>query len=167
MHSKTFIWTSVVVVVLGLLSLGAFAYKNAVPTPSLLETKLQPVVQEDSATTTPPTFAWRFTEDDSKNLDGMYQTNVFLDATYLGGRVESKLIDTTPGGCNELPDAAEDALEGIAAAQCYAAGLGYRYKVTEGESSYLVWRKTFEEALPDHTPPQYEYEVVAEYPLSR
>lgn len=166
MHSKIFIWTSVVVVVLGLLGLAAFVYKNAVPTQNLLETKPQPVGQEDSTINTPPTFAWRFTEDDSKNLDGMPQTKVFLDATYPGGRVESKLIDTTPGGCNELPEAAEDSIAGSAAVQCYAAGLGYRYKITEGEASYLVWRKTFEEALPDHTPPLYEYEVVAEFPLS-
>lgn len=114
----------------------------------------------------PPTFVWSFAEDDSLNLDGMPQTNVLLNATYSDGEAISKLIDTTPGGCNELPEAAEDSVAGSAVVQCYSAGLGYRYKITEGDISYLVWRKTFEEALPDHTPPPYEYEVVAEFPLS-
>lgn len=113
----------------------------------------------------PPVFTFRFVEDDSLNLDGRPQTNIYLDAKYPDSTVLSKLVDTTPGSCNSLPDSNEDIVPNSSIIQCYSAGLGYRFKITKGRESYLVLRKIFEEALPDYTPPLYEYEVVSEFPL--
>lgn len=113
-----------------------------------------------------PFFTWRYEEDDSLNLDGNPQTNIFLEVKYSDGIIQSKLIDTTPGSCNDLPDSDEDTVPHSTNIQCYSAGLGYRFKITKGETSYRVERKTFEEALPDYNPSLYEYEVIAEFPLS-
>jgi len=112
----------------------------------------------------PVVFAWKFEEADSLNLDGAPNTNIFLAITYSNDAVENKLIDTTPGSCNELPDTEEEIVTNSTMIQCYSAGLGHRYKITRDVDSYLVERKTFEEALPNHTPPLYEYEVIAEFP---
>ncbi len=113
----------------------------------------------------PPVFVWKFEEASTLNLDGLPETNVFLEATYSNKKVERKLIDTTAGGCNDLPDSDEDSVQSSNDMQCYSAGLGYRFKITKGDTSYLVKRKTFEEGLPNYTPPAYEYEVVAEFPF--
>ncbi len=112
---------------------------------------------------TPPSFAWKFEEADSLNLDGFPNTNIFLEAAYYNGEIQGQLIDTTPGSCNVVPNTDEDSAPNTTNIQCYSAGLGYRFKITKGETSYLVERKTFEEALPDYNPPHYEYEVVAEF----
>ena len=111
-------------------------------------------------------YDWRFAEADTLNLDGNPNTNIFLEITYNNGEIEEKLIDTTHGGCNEIPDTGEDTALNSKMIQCYAAGLGHQYKITEGSESYMVERKTFEEAIPDSEPPAYEYEVVAEFSFS-
>ncbi|MCF7831899.1 MAG: hypothetical protein K9M36_03380 [Candidatus Pacebacteria bacterium] len=116
------------------------------------------------STTQAPVFVWKFEEADSLNLDGFPETDIIIEATYSGGKVETKLIDTTPGGCNTLPDSRDD-ISGAETIQCYSAGLGYHFRITKGDNSYKVERKTFEEALPNYEPPVYEYEVVAEFPL--
>lgn len=126
------------------------------------ETGSEPV---SVANTSSVSFAWKYEKAQSLNLDGLPETNVFLEATYPKGEIERKLVDTTPGGCNDLPEVDQDSVSGSANAQCYSAGLGYRYKITRGPQKYLVMRKTFEEGLPDYTPPPYEYEVVAEFTL--
>ncbi|MES2930745.1 MAG: hypothetical protein V4665_03095 [Patescibacteria group bacterium] len=118
-------------------------------------------------TAEPPVFAWKYEKADSLNLDGIPNTNIFLEAKYPGGEVQRKLVDTTHGSCNDLPDSDKDSVPGTLNIQCYSAGLGYRFKIVQGEKSYLVKRKTFEEALPDQNPPAYEYETVSEFPLSR
>ncbi len=123
------------------------------------------VTVDTNVTIEAPVFVWKFEEADSLNLDGIPETDIILEATYSGGKVETKLIDTTPGGCNTLPDS-EDSVAGAQSIQCYSAGLGYRFRITKGENSYNIERKTFEEALPDYEPPVYEYEVIAEFPLS-
>lgn len=112
-----------------------------------------------------PSFMWRFEKADTLNLDGNPNTDIFLELTYENGVIENKLIDTVPGSCNDLPDLDTGSVENSTNIQCYSAGLGYRYKITQGENAYLVERKTFEEALPDYNPPPYEYETVAEFPL--
>lgn len=122
--------------------------------------------QEDQVTSKPPVFTWRFEEADTLNPDGNPNTNVYLTATYPAGEVESKLVDTTAGSCNEVPDMAEDIALNSTVIQCYSAGLGYYFKITEGEDSYQIERKTFEEALPDYEPPEYFYEIIAEFPLT-
>lgn len=110
-------------------------------------------------------FEWRFEEADTLNLDGVPNTNVFLEVTYENGETLNKLIDTTAGSCNELPEKEADSAENSTDIQCYSAGLGHRFKITKGPASYRVERKTFEEALPDYTPPDYQYEVIAEIPF--
>ena len=113
-----------------------------------------------------PVFIWKYEKDDSFNLDGNPKTNVFLEAKYSNGEIQNKLIDTTPGGCNDLPDADKDSVPNSTNIQCYYAGLGYRYKITKGEKLYLVERKTFEEASPNYKPPFNEYKVISEFPLN-
>jgi hypothetical protein len=112
-----------------------------------------------------PVFAWKYNEADSLSPDGTPETIIILSVTYSDGKVETKTIDTIAGGCNELSDSI-DSVPGSKSMQCYSAGLGYRFKITKGNTSYLIERKTFEEALPDYNPPSYEYKVVAEFPLS-
>ncbi len=150
-------------IILGLLLLigsGIFAYKTYAPTHRYEDA---PVTTEDGDIT-PPTFAWVFAEDHSLNPDGFPQTTVSLVATYPDGSVKDRLIDIVPGGCSILPDPEEGSLHGSSAVQCYYAGLGYRYRVVTGDTSYLVERKTFEEASPDYEPPQQEYETISEFP---
>lgn len=114
----------------------------------------------------PPVFTWKYEKDKSLNLDGFPNTNIFLEAKYGDGSVINKLIDTTPSGCNDLPDKDEDSVLNSTNIQCYGAGLGYRFKVTKGAESYLVERKKFEEASPDYNPPSYKFEVISEFPIT-
>lgn len=159
MKSRTILFLILLIVVFGIV---LFLKKNDAISPAI--EKPSDTVQGSGQA---PVFVWQYEKDDSLNLDGLPQTNVFLKATYGSGAVERKLIDTTPGGCNDLPDAVSDSAPSSTVAQCYSAGLGYTFKVTKGEQSYLVQRKTFEEALPGDNLPVYEYEVVAEFPLSK
>lgn len=113
-------------------------------------------------------FAWSYEKANSNNLDGLPNTNVVLAVTYSDGSVIRKVVDTTPGGCNELSDErAADSVAGLETTQCYSAGGGHLYKVTRGSDAYQVERKAFEEGQPDYTPPAYEYEVIAEFPLAQ
>lgn len=110
-----------------------------------------------------PVFVWKYEKADSINLDGFPEAHVFLEVRYPNGKIQNKLIDTMPGSCNDLPDRDEDSLSNSTNIQCYYAGLGYVFKVIQGEDSYLVMRKTFEESLPDYNPPSSEYEIVSEF----
>lgn len=110
----------------------------------------------------PPAFAWKFEPDDTLNGDGNPNTNIYLEAKYYDGEAVSKLIDTTHGSCNELPDIDADSVPGSTMIQCYGAGLGFTFKITKGEVSYLVMRKEFEEGSPDYDPPVQKFKVVAE-----
>lgn len=110
-------------------------------------------------------FRWFFEEDESLNLDGNHQTNVYLEAKYANDSMVKKLIDTVPGGCSELPDKDIDAVSVSTQVQCYYAGLGYTYKVVKSETAYVVKRKTFEEGIPNQTPPNYSYETILEFSL--
>lgn len=143
-----------------ILSIGAFTYTTYSPITKPVET----VTKENPQNTTPPVFVWVYEKDDSLNLDGVPQTNIFLEARYSNGVIKRRLIDTTPGSCNDIADSDGDSITTI---QCYSAGLGYRFKVTKGETSYLVKRKIFEEALPNYTPPVYIYEVIGEFSLTQ
>lgn len=141
--------------------IGIWGYKTYVSKDSYVE----PTTVSIQENTGLPVFTWKFEKADSFNLDGMPETDIFLEATYSNGIVRKELIDTTPGGCNALPDPDRDSVSGTETIQCYSAGLGQRFKIIKGKESYLVQRKTFEEALPDYTPPPYQYETVAEFPL--
>ena len=110
----------------------------------------------------PQSFEWKFENADSLNLDGQPNTDVFVEVTYESGEVKAFLVDTQSGGCNALDSADEDKAIGSKNAQCYGAGLGFTYKITKGEDSYLVKRKQFEEALPDYNSPAMKYEVIFE-----
>jgi hypothetical protein len=120
---------------------------------------------EETVDSNPKSFEWKFEKSDSLNLDGLPNTDVFVEVTYENGEVKSPLVDTQPGGCSALDSTDEDNALGSKSAQCYGAGLGYTYKITKGEDSYQVKRKQFEEALPNYNPTTTEYEVVAEINL--
>lgn len=109
-----------------------------------------------------PTFSWRFEEAETNNLDGNPQTNVFLTATYADGTNNETLVDTVDGDCSELEgEGYEGDVSDTGRVQCYYAGLGQRYRITDGQEEYVIERKLFEEALPDTTPPNYEWEVIS------
>lgn len=124
------------------------------------------IVSNVSENNSLPSFVWRYEKADSLNLDGQPKTNIFLDVVYPNKVTQKKLIATVDGGCNDLSDSNEDHVANSTVAQCYYAGLGYHFKITQGAKSYLVLRKTFEEALPSSNPPIYKYETVAEFPLN-
>ncbi len=113
-----------------------------------------------------PVFAWSYKKATSLNPDGMPNTDVFLTVNYGNGVTQTKLIDTTPGSCNDLPDRDADSVPNSTNIQCYAAGLGYRFKITKGSLAYLVQRKEFEEGTPESKPTTQKYQVVAEIPFS-
>lgn len=163
-----FVGRAVVLCVLLIIGLGVWGYMNYFSAAENTEVNTvvpQPIVQQENTNTEPPTFAWKYAVADSLNGDGNPETNVFLEAKYPGGAVETKLVDTTPGSCYDLPDAEKGSVAGTTTIQCYHAGLGYTFKITKGEKAYLVKRKTFEEGSPDYIPPETEYETVSEFPL--
>lgn len=166
---KFFVGRTVGLILLSVVLAVVFIYRNnfsSVPAENEDMTTEQTQQPEENTTPAKPAvFAWRFTEANTLNLDGNPNTNVYLSATYTNGETEEKLIDTTAGSCNEIPDMAEDIAHNSTMIQCYAAGLGYYFKVTEAENGYRVERKTFEEATPDYEPPAYLYEVIAEFSL--
>ncbi|HLP86377.1 MAG TPA: hypothetical protein VK153_00665 [Candidatus Paceibacterota bacterium] len=120
----------------------------------------------DEESIEPPVFTWKYEEDSTlKNPDGLPMTNVILEAKYSNGAVLGKLVEKFPSRCNELPDNDKDSLPHTKNIQCYYAGLGYTFKITKGDTSYYVQRKTFEEAVPEYDPPKYGYEVVSQFPF--
>jgi hypothetical protein len=111
-------------------------------------------------------FAWRF-EAAPTSDDGMPRTQIFLDATYTNDKTISKEVGIVSGSCNEIDPSSTDTdmIPGSSKIQCYAAGLGYWFKIAQQDNMYVVLRKMFEEASPDHTPPSYTYERVTTLPL--
>lgn len=107
-------------------------------------------------------FTWKFEDAQSLNPDGNPNTNVYLEKKYESGGVVTKLIDTTPGGCSELPETEKDSVPGSKNIQCYYAGFGYQYKIVKRENSYFIMRKTFEEGSPDLEPTPQQYEIFSE-----
>lgn len=160
-----FVGRAVVVSILLVLGLAIFLFKTYVLTDT---PALTPVPSTNShENSAPPVFAWKYEEDTSLNPDGNPQTVIFLEALYPDGTIQSKHIDTTPSSCNEVPDAEMGSVPNSTNIQCYGAGLGYRFKITHGETAYRVERIMFEESTPDYTPPVSEYEVVSEFPFTR
>ncbi len=141
-----------------LIGLCVFAYTTYAPSRDHEENPA------DTAREAPASFAWTFEEDGTLNPDGQPQTSVSLRATYPDGQVRDTRVDTVPGGCSVLPDPEEGSLAGTSAAQCYYAGLGYRYRIVAEGAMYRVERKRFEEASPEHVPPQQAYEALIELP---
>lgn len=150
-------------IVAGFYAFNNYIYKEKQGDSEISEHYIDSAQVEGKAQT--PTFVWQYENADSLNLDGLPQTNIFLEVKYPTGVTLRKLIDTTPGTCNSLPDSDIDSVLGSSNIQCYSAGLGYRFKITTGKKSYLVERKTFEEASPDYNPPPYKYEIISEFPL--
>ena len=111
----------------------------------------------NSATTT---FAWRFEEAQTMNPDGMPQTNLYLTIEHSNKKIEQR-VDTVDGSCSELEgEKYEGDVSNTGNIQCYAAGLGQRYRITKNEHTYSAERKLFEEAIPNVAAPVYEWEVV-------
>jgi len=123
-----------------------------------------PVPAADAEGSSVSRFAWRFENETASGSE--VRTRVFLDVMYEDNTAISVRVDDVGGSCNEVATAAEDTdmVSGSTKIQCYAAGLGQWFKVVAGTNTYEVKRKTFEEALPNHTPPSYEYETVAIFP---
>lgn len=153
---KTYI-ISLVVIVFAVVIIFITMNKNKTP-----DVVIDPVV-----VTTPAVllfFTWRY-EDAGEDKFGLIQTRVFVDATYQDGKKVSKNIGEVGGSCNTIDASKEDTdmLAGTTKVQCYAAGLGYWFKIVQGDESYMVLRKMFEEAVPEEAPPQYPWETVAEF----
>jgi hypothetical protein len=106
-------------------------------------------------------FAWVHEADESLRADGQPQTNISVEVKYTDGTAARHFIHTVPMSCSVLEEQGSDSVA-TSTLQCYAAGLGYRYKISKGNVSYLVYQKAFEEALPDQKPIDYEYHVVGE-----
>ena len=82
----------------------------------------------NSATTT---FAWRFEEAQTMNPDGMPQTNLYLTIEHSNKKIEQR-VDTVDGSCSELEgEKYEGDVSNTGNIQCYAAGLGQRYRITK------------------------------------
>lgn len=160
MKNKTILIVSLSVLVLSMVALAVIINTREEATDPVV-----PVGATISTTTPPLSFTWIYEEDASLNLDGNKQINVVLEVQYADGSVIKKPIVTVPGGCNNVDELDGDEVTSSTQAQCYYAGLGYKFKITKGEKSYEVKRKTFEEALPDQLPKNYEYEVVSEFPF--
>lgn len=113
-----------------------------------------------------PVFTWQYSESDL-NADGLPRTRISLEATYADGESIVKEIDIVDGSCNAVDPQEDDTdlLAGTTKIQCYAAGLGEWYKIVQGDGSYAVRRKIFEETSPDQEPPQHTYENIAEFPV--
>lgn len=108
-------------------------------------------------------FVWQFEPNNASSTpDGFPQTNVFVEVKYPSNIARKIFVETVPMSCNELDEVAMDAVAGSKEMQCYAAGRGYRYKITKGEESYLIQRMAFEEALPDQPAPSHDYHVISE-----
>lgn len=135
---------------------GFYALNNYIYKEKQSDEVTSPLPPED--TKEEPVFTWKFESADSLNGDGNPNTNVFLEAKYSNGEVISKLIEVSHGSCNQLPYS-EDV-------QCYGAGLGFKFRITKGEKSYLIEKQEFEEGSPDYNPPVQEYKVIAEFPLN-
>lgn len=160
-----FVGRAVVVSILLILGLLVFVCKTYVY-PNIKSAAIIPPAENIKENNQPPIFTWKYTNDTSLNPDGNPQTVIFLEALYPDGTIQSKRIDMTPSSCNDVPDTEVGSAPYSTNIQCYGAGLGYRFKVTTGETSYLVERKMFEESTPDYNPPQNAYEVISEFPLS-
>ncbi|HEY0979982.1 MAG TPA: hypothetical protein VGE18_01075 [Candidatus Paceibacterota bacterium] len=165
MTTKEF-FTGRAIVLSALLIIGAGILAYSTFTPAAPSVEEEPVQTQEEARKGPATFAWKFEKADTDNLDGLPNTNVFVEATYADGAIVQKLVDTTPGSCNATPEKEKDSAPGTARIVCYAAGLGYYFKIVKGESSYVVMRKMFEEGSPEYEPPEQEYEAIAEFPFS-
>jgi hypothetical protein len=114
-------------------------------------------------TTEGTVFAWLFAEAKTSNLDGLPKTDIFLTITYNHRSIE-RLVDTVPGGCSLLEGQIfEGDISTAGSVQCYAAGFGQQYRITQNQYIFFVERRFFEEALPDVMPPVYEWEVVSEF----
>lgn len=138
-----------------ILALGLLVYLNR---EVKIVTPIQPNASSTSTGVGKATFEWETEPSEAKNLDGQPKTNIFLKATYANGVVERKLIDVE-SGCGALPEADKDG----AIFQCYAAGAGSRYRVMTVSGVYDVQRKRFEEAEPNKTPKNFEYESIAQF----
>jgi hypothetical protein len=156
--------TIILVLVLAAIAFGLSYFKH--PELSHQDQTSEPIV-ETPATHALVSFAWSYEQASSLNPDGNPNTNIFLEATYKGGIFERKLIDTTGGSCNALPDTDADSLPNTQNIQCYGAGFGDRFKITKGPQSYLVNKMSFEEGSPDYVAPSTPYEVIAEFPLTK
>lgn len=159
---KFFTSRAIALSLLLLFGLTILIYKRYVTSPNINEVS-EATVQEQIQNSGLPVFVWKYEKDDSLNPDGQPNTNIFLEAKYPSGITETKLIDTTPGSCNDLPESDIDTVPGSTNIQCYSAGLGYTFKITKGENSYIIKRKIFEEASPEYNPPLQEYQVVSEF----
>ncbi len=145
-----------VVVVLALIIPVALFVSNREPVAEVIPSP-------STSTSASTTFAWRFEEAQTMNPDGMPQTNIYLTIEHSNRKIEQR-VDTVDGSCSELEgEKYEGDVSDTGNIQCYAAGLGQRYRITKNEHTYSAERKLFEEAIPNVAAPEYEWEVVKEF----
>lgn len=107
-----------------------------------------------------PIFLWEYS---AYEIEGILHTRISLTASYPSGAAITKTIDDIEGGCNEYSELDEDVYRHSTMIICYYAGLGRYYKVIADGDGYVVQRKEFEEASPDYSPPQQEYQDIATF----
>lgn len=107
-----------------------------------------------------PTFTWTYA---SSSKDDIPYSTISLAAEYPDGSVQAREIDTVVGDCNEYAEADTDTYENSTMIICYYAGLGHYFKIVEADGTYLVQRKTFEEASPDYTPPIESFKTILRF----
>ncbi len=135
---------------------GYFATKNSTETP-IPEKNNQ---EKDWALLGAPTFEWKYAPFEK---DFIPYNVISLVATYPDGATRVKEIDTIEGGCNEYVNPDKDVYLKSTEIICYYAGFGRYYKVVEEGKEYLVKRKEFEEASPDHNPPVQDFMVIERF----
>ena len=162
-----FVGRGIVFAILILLGLAFFIYQLSVPEVIAPIADSDEQVEPQEEFIGPADFTWRFSEADSLNPDGNPNTDIFLDAVYANGVTHTQYIDTTAGSCNEVEYSDTDIVPVSSTIICYSAGLGYYFSVSEEDDAYLVQRKMIEEASPEYTPPEYAFEVIAKFPLSK
>lgn len=108
-----------------------------------------------------PIFVWNYSDPVEK--DSIPYSTISLNATYPGGEIIKKEIETIEGGCNDYPEPDADVYKNSKMIICYYAGFGRYYKVVETATGYDVKRKEFEEGSPDYNPPPQEFKTVAKF----
>ena len=110
-----------------------------------------------------PSFHWGYEQLGKAGEDEIPRAKVSLTARYADGTETTKEIDTIDGSCNTYTDYEPGIYPRSQMIICYYAGFGRYYKVVESEGAYLVQRREFEEATPDHDPPQQEFQTIARF----
>lgn len=152
MNTQRFFIISLVIVVV--LVVGYKAYNRPVVTTDTVSAPTQVSPKGK------PVFTWEYSYDEKGEFP---KTHLSLVATYENDVVIEQAIDTPDGSCNVYETKDSDVYADSEMLICYAAGLGNYYKIVSVNDTYLVQRKTFEEASPEYNPPIQSYQTIAQF----